>query len=153
MNLRSGRSTLTSTTMSNTTDNTTKSYKSHSPPDLCCTILLHPKRLQRSFSKASTFDVFSSFISKDAVSMNNFCPRESPGTKWIDNPFEGDFNPGDSLGQKLFIEATSFDIKDENKINISFDNTSKVLALLNDLCNRFGWSKIVQQRSGGEWDL
>jgi hypothetical protein len=71
----------------------------------------------------------------------------SAGMKYsyIENPFEGNFNPGDPLGQKLFIEATTFDIKEADKISLSFENSSKVLALLNDLCNRFGWSKLVHK--------
>ena len=63
--------------------------------------------------------------------------------EFIDNPFEGDFNPCDPLGQKLFLEATSFEVKDEDKFSIAYENTTKIVDLFSSLSNCFGWGRLV----------
>jgi len=69
----------------------------------------------------------------------------------VENPFESDFNPGDPLGQKLFMEATTFDIKDEDKLTINYENTTKILDLLNSLSRRYDWSRLVHKvKVGGD---
>jgi len=64
---------------------------------------------------------------------------------FIENPFESDFNPGEPLGQKLFLEATIFDLKEEDKFSINFENTTKLLDLFSSLSNKFGWARLIEK--------
>ena len=61
---------------------------------------------------------------------------------YISDPFEGNINPGESNGQKLFTLATAERSKD-SKIVISQENVASVMNLLRQDSNSFGWSILT----------
>ena len=63
-------------------------------------------------------------------------------TTFISDPFEGDINPGETNGQKLFTLATAERSKD-SKIVISQENAATVMNLLRQDSNSFGWSILT----------
>ena len=64
---------------------------------------------------------------------------------FVENTFDSDFNPGEPLGQTLYLEATTFEVKDDDKLSISYDNTTKLFDLFNSLANRYGWGRLVNK--------
>ena len=65
-------------------------------------------------------------------------------TTFISDPFEGDINPGDTSGLKLFTLATSERSKDD-KLAITQDNVKDVMASFRQDSNSFGWGILVNQ--------
>ena len=61
---------------------------------------------------------------------------------FVSNPFEGNINPGEANGQKLFTMATAERSKD-CKITISQESASNVMNIFRQDSNSFGWSILT----------
>jgi len=59
------------------------------------------------------------------------------------NPFEGNVNPGSSNGQKLYLAATQFDLKESERTVVTIENGREVLDLFSELSSKFGWSPLI----------
>ena len=65
-------------------------------------------------------------------------------TTFISDPFEGEINPGDSSGLKLFTLTMAERSKDD-KLIISQDKVKDVMAAFRQDSNSFGWGILVNQ--------
>ena len=65
-------------------------------------------------------------------------------TTFISDPFEGEINPGDSSGLKLFTLTMAERSKDD-KLIISQDKVKDVMAAFRQDSNNFGWGILVNQ--------
>ena len=63
-------------------------------------------------------------------------------TTFVEDPFEGNINPGESNGQKLFTMATAERPKD-SKITVSQSEVVNVMNLFRRDSNSFGWGILT----------
>ena len=78
-------------------------------------------------------------------------PIAASMTTFLSDPFEGDINPGETNGQKLFTLATSKRNKD-TKIMISQEAADNVMNLFRQDSNSFGWGILTGciETTGGD---
>ena len=65
---------------------------------------------------------------------------------FVSDPFEGNINPGDQSGLKLYTLATAAR-SDDSKLVISQENVKLVLNAFRQDSNSFGWGLLINQIS------
>ena len=64
-------------------------------------------------------------------------------TKYVQNPYKADINPGTPDGTKLYMNAVEAKEKDEDRLKLSQSNSKAVVTCMKDLTAKFGWSVIT----------
>ena len=62
---------------------------------------------------------------------------------FVDDPFQGDINPGTTEGAKLYLKATSV-IPEEDKFDLNISTAQKFLDLIRRDANNFGWGSLIR---------
>ena len=57
---------------------------------------------------------------------------------FVDDPYQGDINPGTTDGSKLYLKATA-SITEEDKFDLNISTAQKFLDLMRREDNNFGW--------------
>ena len=74
---------------------------------------------------------------------NNMAQPTMNNVLFVDDPYQGDINPGTTDGAKLYLKATAV-ISDENKFDLSITTAQKFLDLMRRDANNFGWGKLIR---------
>ena len=61
---------------------------------------------------------------------------------FVDNPYQGDINPGTTDGAKLYIKATVA-IPEDEKSDLTISTAQKFLDLMQRDSNSFGWGHLI----------
>ena len=65
-----------------------------------------------------------------------------PSVLFIEDPYQGDINPGTDQGLKLYLNATK-SVEDDQRIDINVSQAKAIRATLEELSNQFGWAQLV----------
>ena len=76
--------------------------------------------------------------------LNPIRPPPMAAPVYTSDPFEGDINPGDTAGIKLFTLATAERDKSE-KLAISQDKVTEIMSAFLQDSNSFGWGILINQ--------
>ena len=68
------------------------------------------------------------------------------------DPYNGNINPGNSEGAKLYMKATA-SMKEDDKFSINIDTSHKFLEAMTRDTNNFGWSSLVRNIQTGPNEL
>ena len=66
-----------------------------------------------------------------------------PVVNYVISPFEGNINPGDPKGIKLYLKATNQIDKESEKLDISVSNTKDLIDHFLSLDNKYGWVRLA----------
>ena len=58
-------------------------------------------------------------------------------------PFEGNINPGDPQGLRLYLQSTKEVDKEYDKLDISFSNAKNSIHHFLSLSNKYGWGSLA----------
>ena len=80
--------------------------------------------------------------------MNNMAAAVPPVEEFIDDPFQGNINPGTKTGAQLYLKATAA-IAEEDKFDLNISSAQKFLDLMTLDADAFGWGELVRSISVG----
>lgn len=62
---------------------------------------------------------------------------------FVDDPYQGNINPGTTDGAKLYLKATAA-IPEEDKFDLNISSAQKFLDLMRRDSNNFGWGRLIR---------
>ena len=65
-----------------------------------------------------------------------------PVVNYVLIPFEGDINPGDPQGLKLYLQSTKEIFEEVEKLDIPVSNAKDIIDYFLSLSNKYGWGRL-----------
>ena len=91
---------------------------------------------------SSSSSLLSSTDTSDSSVNNNLPPPPIQVMAFNLNPFNGNINPSNADGQKLFLKATE-ERKDKKKMKIDQSNVKLIMTVFESDARKFGWGSLV----------
>ena len=73
---------------------------------------------------------------------NNMAQSVQNNIVFVDDPYQGDINPGTTDGAKLYIKATAA-IPEDEKFDLTISTAQKFLDLMQRDSNNFSWGHLI----------
>ena len=74
---------------------------------------------------------------------NEMSQNQARDQLFVDDPFQGDINPGTTDGAKLYLKATAA-ISGVDKFDLNLSTAQKFLDLMRTDANNFGWGSLIR---------
>ena len=76
------------------------------------------------------------------LSINQQVHIASPVVNYVLRKYEGNLNPGDPQGIKLYLQATKEIYKESDKLDISVFNAKDIIYHFLSKANKYGWRRL-----------
>ena len=76
------------------------------------------------------------------LSINQQVHIASPVVNYVLRKYEGNLNPGDPQGIKLYLQATKEIYKESDKLDISVFNAKDIIYHFLSISNKYGWRRL-----------
>ena len=70
----------------------------------------------------------------------------APAISFIEDPYQGNINPGTDQGLKLYLNAIK-PVEEDQRMKVSISQAKSIRATLEELSNQFGWAQLVHNIS------